>query len=289
MTSADAAMRPTFRFAPSPNGHLHLGHVKSALVGYEMARRLGGRFLVRIEDTDVTRCRPEFIASIIDDLTWLGLTWERPVRRQSRHFADYQPAVRRLLDEGLLYRCFLSRSKINLMGPDAIALAPGSDREVTHLASAARQESSGEPFALRLHMDRALARARQLLGNEPLTFTELDAAGRARTVACRPELWGDAVIVRKEVPASYHLAVVIDDAAQRVTHVTRGLDVFPSTDVHRLLQVLLGLPAPLYHHHALIMGDDGRKLSKSAGSPTLKSLRANGLRPEDVRAMMSAR
>jgi glutamyl-Q tRNA(Asp) synthetase len=282
---------PAFRFAPSPNGHLHLGHARSALIGSALAHNVGGRFLLRLEDIDVGRCRPEFAASIQDDLRWLGLTWETPVRQQSQHFSAYTAAARRLVKAGLLYPCYASRNEIlasadqRQCDPDGVPLYPGWQRCIS-AAEAARRQRRGEPFALRLNMQLALAVARDLLGGN-LTFTELGVeAGQfnqPRIIAAHPERWGDAVIVRKDTPTSYHLSVVVDDAIQGITHVTRGRDLFAATDLHRLLQVLLGLPEPHYHHHMLILGPDGRKLSKSTGAPSLNSLRAKGLSPGDVR------
>ena len=285
---------PAFRFAPSPNGHLHLGHSRSALVGHALAQGLGGRFLVRLEDIDVARCRPEYATSILDDLSWLGLSWETPVRQQSQHFDDYRAAAERLLAAGLLYACYASRNEIvaaadqRRCDPDGVPLYPGWHRCIS-AGETARRQRRGEPYALRLDMPRAIATAQAALDGCPLTFSELDVTagriGAARTIAAHPERWGDAVIVRKDTPASYHLSVVVDDALQGITHVTRGRDLYAATDLHRLLQVLLGLPEPLYHHHMLIMGPDGRKLSKSAGAPSLKSLRAEGLSPVTARQL----
>jgi glutamyl-Q tRNA(Asp) synthetase len=281
---------PVLRFAPSPNGELHLGHALSAIVGHDMARALGGRFLVRIEDIDIARCREEHVAGIFEDLAWLGLGWEEPVVRQSQRFAAYREAQRRLEAMSLLYPCFATRAEIaaataarpDAVDPDGAPLYPGlckglSRRDIAALVA------RGESFAMRLDMAAALDRARERLDGRPLTFTELDAEGRPEIVEAHPERWGDAVILRKEVPASYHLAVVVDDAHQGITHVTRGRDLYAATDLHRLLQVLLGLSEPLYHHHALLLDKDGRKLSKSAGDTSLRSLRAGGARPEDIR------
>ncbi len=281
---------PVLRFAPSPNGELHIGHALSALVGFELARRLGGRFLVRIEDIDITRCRPELIAGILDDLAWLVIRWEEPVLRQSEHFAVYGAVARRLEEQGLLYPCFATRGEIaattlsrpDAVDPDGAPLYPGLHKTLS-AEDVARRQSRGERFALRLDMERALKLARRNLGGRPLTFTEIDADGRGREVSAEPERWGDAVIVRKDIPASYHLAVVVDDARQGITHVTRGLDLYAATGLHRLLQVLLDLPEPLYHHHRLITDETGRKLAKSARDTSLRSLRAQGWSPERVR------
>jgi len=279
-----------FRFAPSPNGPLHLGHALSALTGFDMAHRAGGRFLLRIEDIDVARCREEHVADIVEDLSWLGITWEEPVLRQSQHFAVYVQAAAWLESQGLLYPCFASRSEIEAaapgsVDPDGAPLYPGLHKGLARETVEARMQN-GERFALRLDMERALAKAREHLSGAPLTFTELDETGRAEVVEAHPERWGDAVILRKDVPASYHLAVVVDDARQGVTHVTRGRDLFAATDLHRLLQVLLGLPEPVYHHHRLLTDAEGRKLAKSAGDTGLGTLRAAGASTADVRRML---
>ena len=277
--------RPVFRFAPSPNGELHLGHALSALVGYEQARAAGGRFLVRIEDIDATRSRPEFVAGILEDLRWLGLEWEEPVLFQSTRLAAYGAAARRLDDLGLLYRCFATRSEIEAVAPggatdpDGAPLYPGlwKGRSGADIRGALAE---GRPYALRI--DMAAAR----LGSRPLAFTEIGAGGARQPVEAHPERWGDAVIVRKDVATSYHLAVVVDDAWQGVTHVTRGRDLFAATDLHRLLQVLLGLPEPVYHHHRLIVDGDGRKLAKSARDTSLRSLRQRGAGVDEIRRLV---
>ncbi len=285
---------PTLRFAPSPNGHLHLGHARSALIGHALATSIGGRFLVRLEDIDVARCRSDYAASILDDLQWLGISWDTPVRQQSQHFDDYRAAADHLLAAGLLYPCYASRSEILAVAdqrrcdPDGVPLYPGWQRCISP-AEAERRRRRGEPFALRLNMQRALALARERHGGRPLTFSEVEVAhgnfGMARTIDADAARWGDAIIVRKDTPTSYHLSVVVDDALQGITHVTRGRDLYAATGLHRLLQVHLGLSEPLYHHHMLIIGPDGRKLSKSAGAPSLKSLRAKGLSPVDARKL----
>jgi glutamyl-Q tRNA(Asp) synthetase len=280
---------PIFRFAPSPNGPLHLGHALSALVGFDMARRLGGRFLVRIEDIDVARCREELIDAIFEDLAWLGIAWEQPILRQSQHFAVYAQAAQWLEAQGLLYPCFASRSEIleaangGVLDPEGSPLYPGLHRRLSN-AEIEERMGNGERFALRLDLERALEAARRRLEGRPLTFTELDEAGKPTVIEAHPERWGDAVILRKEVPASYHLAVVVDDARQGVTHVTRGRDLYAATDIHRLLQVLLGLPEPLYHHHRLLTDAVGRKLAKSERDTALASLRAAGIGGREVRA-----
>lgn len=282
---------PVLRFAPSPNGPLHLGHALSALTGYETARRLGGRFLVRIEDIDVVRARPEHVAGIFEDLAWLGIAWEQPVLVQSQHFPVYVEAAQWLEAQGLLYPCFASRSDIEAAAapgafdPDGAPLYPGIHKDMPRAEIEARMANS-ERFALRLDMQRALAVTGERLGGAPLMFTEIDAAGVPRRIAAHPERWGDVVILRKDVPASYHLAVVIDDARQGITHVTRGADLYAATDLHRLLQVLLRLPEPVYAHHRLLTDAEGRKLAKSAGSESLASLRAAGTDPAEVRDML---
>jgi glutamyl-Q tRNA(Asp) synthetase len=276
-----------FRFAPSPNGPLHLGHAFSALVGFDMARRLGGRFLVRIEDIDVARCREDLVAAILEDLTWLGIAWEETVLRQSQHFAVYAQAAQWLEAQGLLYPCFASRSEIwqaaanGPRDPEGVPLYPGLHKALSRRTIEARI-AKGEPYALRLDMERALRAAEGRLGGRPLSFIELDQNAKPTTIAAHPERWGDAVILRKDVPASYHLAVVVDDARQGVTHVTRGRDLYAATDLHRLLQVLLGLPEPLYHHHQLISDAHGRKLAKSEGDTGLASLRGAGVSSQEI-------
>jgi glutamyl-Q tRNA(Asp) synthetase len=282
--------RPVLRFAPSPNGELHLGHAFSALIGFEQARASGGRFVLRIEDIDTSRVRPQFISGILADLEWLGLAWEKPVILQSQRTHSYRAAAERLAAMGLLYPCFATRSMIAAAArgrrdPDGAPLLlgplPGCSADAV-----ARRVSAGEPFALRLHMHKAVALAAAKLKGKPLLFCELDAHGGKQVVEAQPERWGDAVIVRKGMPASYHLAVVVDDAWQGITHVVRGRDLFAATDLHRLLQVLLDLPAPLYRHHRLITDAMGRKLAKSARSTSLASLRARGATPADIRRLV---
>lgn len=276
-------MQPVFRFAPSPTGYLHLGHAFSALVDYELCRQAGGRFLLRIEDTDRTRCRPEYETAILEDLAWLGLMWEEPVRRQSEHFAEYSDALARLAGEGLVYPSFMSRTEIAAAtrdptwprDPDATPLYPGRDRDMP-AAEAERRMAAGEPYALRLRMDRATTMA------GPLSWQEEETG----TVAADPAAWGDVVIARKDTPTSYHLSVVVDDTLQGITHVVRGRDLYQATSVHVLLQKLLGLPSPVYHHHRLILGVDGRKLSKSDGSVSLRALRTAGRTPDYIRRMV---
>jgi glutamyl-Q tRNA(Asp) synthetase len=289
----NGTVRPVLRFAPSPNGPLHLGHAFSVLTGLDWARRLGGRFLVRIEDIDPERSSEAHIAGIFRDLAWLGVPWEEPVLRQSQHIERYVVAAARLADLGLLYPCFASRREIveasAVQGasrdPDGAPLYPGLHRKLTREEIAARRER-GEPFVMRLDIARALVLARDRLHGAPLEFIELDESGAVQHLPCDPARWGDVVIQRKDVPTSYHLSVVVDDACQGITHVTRGRDLFAATDIHRLLQVLLGLPAPVYAHHRLIMDESGRKLAKSARDTSLAEIRAAGGTLADVRRMI---
>ncbi|HUC66232.1 MAG TPA: tRNA glutamyl-Q(34) synthetase GluQRS [Stellaceae bacterium] len=270
------------RFAPSPTGHLHLGHAHSALTGWRAARRAGGRFLLRLEDIDRTRCRPEFAAAIRADLAWLGLDWDGPVRVQSEHFADYRAALDRLQAAGLLYPCFCTRAAIKAEMARSVAaphgpegpLYPGICRALAP-AERARRSAAGESFALRLDVAAALARCGPL-------FWEDERAGR---IAADPASLGDVVLARKETPASYHLAVTLDDALQGVTLVTRGVDLFAATHIHRLLQALLGLPVPRWQHHPLLTDAAGRRFAKRDQAQTLRALRDAGHAPAEVRAL----
>lgn len=247
---------------------------------------MGGRFLLRIEDIDTARARPAFVAAIYEDLAWLGITWETPVLVQSEHFPVYAAAAARLAALGVLYPCFASRAEIAAasdparLDPDGVPLYPGLGKAMPGAERAARL-AAGAPHTLRIDMERAIALVQQK-GAWPLTFIERAADGREETVAADPARWGDAILVRRETPTSYHLSVVVDDARQGVTHVTRGRDLHAATDLHRLLQILLDLPAPVYHHHPLIMDADGRKLSKSAGDTALRTLRAAGVPAAEV-------
>jgi glutamyl-Q tRNA(Asp) synthetase len=282
-----------FRFAPSPNGFLHLGHALSALLNFDMARAEHGRLLLRIEDIDVTRCRREYESAIYEDLRWLGLTWEQPVRRQSEHLAEYSAALARLEKEELVYQSFESRTEIARAvaehetegpwprDPDGAPLYPGNVRSIPP-SERQRRVAAGEPYALRIDMAAAIART------GALSWTELGAGpnGEAGTLQASPEAWGDVVLARRETPTSYHLSVVVDDATQGVTQVVRGQDLFASTSVHRLLQALLGLPTPIYRHHRLILDADGRKLSKSSSSTALHELRATGATPRAIRDLV---
>jgi glutamyl-Q tRNA(Asp) synthetase len=279
-------MPPVFRFAPSPNGYLHLGHALSALLNVDMAKAAGGRLLLRIEDIDAARCRPEFEAAIYEDLAWLGLTWEQPVRRQSEHNGDYRAALAKLEALGLVYPSFESRAEIARLvaerepwprDPDGAPLYAGDAKSMSAAERARRM--AAEPYALRLDMAAAIGRV------GPLAWQETGAgpSGETGTIAANPAAWGDGILARKETPTSYHLAVVVDDAAQGVTNVARGCDLFHATSVHRLLQALLGLPQPRYHHHRLILDADGNKLSKSTAATGLRELRAHDLKPADIR------
>jgi len=270
------------RFAPSPTGYLHLGHVRSALEGWRAARTAGGRFLLRLEDIDQGRCRDEFAAAILDDLAWLGLAWDGPVRRQSEHFDDYRRALNRLATLGVIYPCFCTRRAIRAEiaraggAPQGEAgpLYPGTCRR---LGPTEREEKrdSGLDYALRLD----LARAQDLTG--PLEWVE-ESGGEPRRVLADPAALGDLVLARKEAPASYQLAVTVDDAIQRVTLVTRGEDLAPSTHIHRLLQALLGLPTPRYRHHELLTDATGRRLAKRDRATTIRAMRAAGMTPTEL-------
>lgn len=270
------------RFAPSPTGHLHVGHAHSALVGWHAARSAGGRFLLRIEDIDQARCRPEFTAGILKDLAWLGLDWDGPVRIQSEHLADYRGALDRLARQGLTYPCFCTRADIQAEvaradaaphGPDG-PLYPGTCRALAPAEREARM-AAGVPFALRLDVARAAAMA------GPLTWHD-EVAG---TVTAEAASHGDVVLARKDAPTSYHLSVTVDDALQGVTLVTRGVDLFAATHVHRLLQALLDLPTPRYRHHKLLTDASGRRLAKRDRAQTLRALRDGGRLPAEVRAL----
>lgn len=284
------------RFAPSPTGLLHLGHAYSALTAFDAARAADGRFVLRIEDIDATRVRPEFDAALLEDLAWLGLDWETPVRRQSQHMADYQAALDRLDAQGLLYRCFRTRREVldeiaraphgpgeSSMGEDGKggvfrgqALPPDEEAELL---------AAGQPYAWRL----SLARAREALsGFGCLSFVEEGAGpdGERGRIAADPELEGDVILARKDVGVAYHLAVVVDDALQQVSHVIRGEDLFSASHIQVLLQALLGLPTPAYRHHRLLLGPDGKRLAKRNGAPALQALRAAGETADDVRARL---
>ncbi len=284
----------TFRFAPSPNGALHLGHAYSALLNRKLARQAGARLFLRIEDIDTTRATPEFEAGIHRDLEWLGMEWERPVRRQSEHFADYGAALERLIGQGLVYPAFMSRGETRAFiadsgegknwphDPDGAPFYPPADKALSD-RERRKRIADGAPFAWRLDVAAALRRT----GTNPFWEEFADETlSSTKRVEARPQDWGDVVIARRDVPASYHLAVVVDDALQGVSHIVRGRDLYLATSVQRLLQELLGLPAPRYLHHRLILGPDGRKLSKSFRDTGLATLREAGVTPAEVAAMV---
>ena len=285
--------QPVFRFAPSPNGYLHLGHALSALVNFDMARAACGRLLLRIEDIDRTRCRREYEDAIYEDLAWLGIAWEEPVRRQSEHFDAYGEAVARLDAQGLVYPAFESRAEIARLvaerdaqgawprDPDGTPLYPGAARAMTKVEREARI-AAGALYALRLDMQAACGSTGTLRWRESGAGPD----GETGIVPARPEAWGDVILARRDTPTSYHVSVVVDDALQGVTHVVRGQDLFHATAVHRLLQALLGLPVPAYHHHGLVRDEDGRKLAKSTRATALRELRRQGLTPADVRRLL---
>jgi glutamyl-Q tRNA(Asp) synthetase len=271
------------RFAPSPTGYLHRGHAFSALTASDAARQAGGRFILRIEDIDATRRRPEYEAAIYEDLAWLGLTWEDPVRRQSEHMADYGAALRDLSERGLTYRCFRTRREV----AEAIESAPHGAMEAFRGAplppdEEARRVEAGEPYAWRLSLEAA---GRALGGLGELTFEELGAGpdGEHGLIQARPELGGDVVLARKDVGVAYHLAVVVDDALHGITEVIRGQDLFEAAHVQRLLQALLALPTPAYRHHRLLAGPDGKRYAKRDHAQTLRELRASGMTAAHLR------
>jgi glutamyl-Q tRNA(Asp) synthetase len=276
------------RFAPSPNGFLHLGHAYSALMNARLARAHGGLFLLRIEDIDRERSRPQFEQGIREDLAWLGLDWPRPERRQSEFFDAYRALLDGLLERGLAYPCFCTRGAIaakaaGARDPDGSPYYPGSCRDMPP-GLRAQKIAAEEKFAVRLDMARALAEV-----DAPLSYREFFEGETPQVMTARPELWGDAVIGRRDIPASYHLACVHDDSAQGVTDVVRGADLEAATGFHVLLQVLLGLPTPDYRHHGLVLDEEGKKLAKSKGSKTLRALRESGVTAADVRAMLGER
>jgi len=291
--------QPVFRFAPSPNGKLHLGHAYSALLNFRAAEALSGRFLVRMEDIDVVRCTPEYEAGIVEDLKWLGIGWEEPVLRQSEHFEDYRAALGKLEALGLVYRAFLTRAEIKRYvadfeagrgiwprDPDGAPLYPGDAAVLPERELAARWRGDAA-YALRLDMKAALSQLKKPLSwwEGPADVTQAPEPGDwrlGRDVIADPAAWGDVVLARKDTPTSYHLAVVVDDARQGITDVIRGKDIFPATSVHRLIQVLLGLPEPRYRHHELVLAENGQKLSKSSFDTSLQSLRVSGVSAHDL-------
>ncbi len=277
-----SSAKAILRFAPSPNGRLHLGHAYSAFYTWNAAKRLGGTALLRIEDTDPERSKPEFVAAILEDLAWLGLQWPEPVLRQSDRFDIYAYAGNELRDQHLLYPCFCSRSEIAALAsetdPDSAPLYPGTCKHLNRGEQIERLER-GDPVQFRLDTASAMSRVGML------TFTVVGplVSDRPQIRHARPERWGDVVLQRKGTPTSYHLACVVDDAEQEITHVTRGRDMEAATDIHVLLQMLLGLPSPIYHFHKLILDDAGRKLAKSRVSESLADLRTKGWTADDVR------
>ncbi|MCI0599875.1 MAG: tRNA glutamyl-Q(34) synthetase GluQRS [Beijerinckiaceae bacterium] len=279
-----------FRFAPSSNGYLHLGHAYSALLNFDMALEAGAQFLLRIEDIDIERCRLELEQAIYEDLSWLGLSWETPVRRQSEHFSDYAEALAKLSAQGLTYPCFCTRGDImNAVAgrvgwpqdPDGSPLYPGICKRFSG-EERQRRIAAGRPAAMRIDMEAALARV-----SRKLVWCEIGPSFRIREVAAEPALWGDATLSRKDIQASYHVAVVVDDALQGVTDVVRGEDLFMATSLHRLLQELLDLPPPAYRHHHLLRDASGRKLSKSMRAKPLRALRQEALSPAGIRERLS--
>lgn len=289
---------PVFRFAPSPNGHLHLGHALSALLNQQMAKQSAGRFLLRIEDIDTLRCTPELEQAIYDDLDWLGLEWELPVRRQSDHFADYRAALTKLAHAGLVYPAFLTRNDVRKTinndlsnrdkwpsDPDGTPLYPTNERDMSE-DERLNRIVDGANYVWRLNMQKAIAAIATC--GEQLFWDDTGAGptGETGIIPADPARWGDVIIARKDTPTSYHLSVVIDDALQNITHIVRGQDLFHDTSIHRLLQTLLKLPQPHYHHHPLILGPDGQKLSKSRDDTALSALRAHGKTPQDIIKML---
>ena len=274
-------MQPLFRFAPSPNGYLHLGHAYSVLTNEKLAADCGGQLLLRLEDIDRGRARPHFVDAIHEDLAWLGLQFSGAVRVQSAHFDFYQAQARRLIERGLLYRCRCTRSAIKGAAeqvgaghdPDGAPLYTGHCRDI--------KIEDDEVFAWRLDMRKAL-----VLHPDPLLIRCQDEDGTVFERVAQPQRWGDVVLLRKDVPASYHLAVVLDDAQQGITHVVRGKDLEAATDLHVLLQALFDLPSPLYIHHRLITDEDGQKLSKSKLSKSLRDWRAEGIGAREIRRLL---
>jgi len=278
------APNPVTRFAPSPTGYLHLGHAYSALVARD--RAADGRFLLRIEDIDRGRCRGEYEAAILEDLEWLGLSWETPVRRQSEHMGDYADAIERLKGLGVLYPCFCTRRDIAReieaaghapQGPDG-PVYPGTCRA---MAAAERNRKMDEGWAFALRLDMELARSK----SSALDWVSVDDAGNRDTVRATPEIFGDVVLARKDVPTSYHLACTLDDHLQGITLVTRGADLFRATHVHRLIQALLGLDTPDYHHHRMLRDSVGTRLAKRDGAMAIRALRGQGKSAADVKKM----
>lgn len=289
MIIAETAKKPVkFRFAPSPNGLLHLGHAYSALLAFDLAQKFGGACHLRIEDIDKARSHPDFIAAVRRELHWLGLKWPEPVRRQSEHMQTYQSAIEQLNSSGLVYPCFATRGEISAFwrqktdtpprDPDGALIYPGLHKTLSETQRRERM-SSGEPFCLRLDMEKALAHLKN--ARKSVTYISFDENGALMEQSVEPARWGDVIIARKDVPTSYHLAVVVDDGLEGMTHICRGRDLKAATEVHRVLQALLGLPPPLYHHHDLIT-IKGEKLSKSKGHPSLFDMRQSGINSTEI-------
>lgn len=281
---------PVVRFAPSPNGYLHLGHAYSALVNYRFAIRHGGRFLLRIEDIDTQRSRLQFINAILEDLAWLGVRWEEPVRRQSQHMADYRAALDVLRANELIYPCWCSRSDVrvavassaaNARDPDGSLLYPGTCRDLAPSERQARMLAEPE-FAWRLNNHAARA-----VFKDPVSWCEYREGNTGRKIVAQPERWGDVILARKDIGTSYHLAVCVDDAWQGISDVIRGEDLYAATDLHRLLQRLLNLPGPRYRHHRLLRDAHNTKLAKSAGTEPLRDLRHRGVSRQQILALIN--
>ena len=276
------------RFAPSPTGYLHRGHAYSALTAFQAAREAEGRFLLRIEDIDVGRCRPGFEAAIYEDLAWLGLEWETPARRQSEHLGDYQGALDRLRARGLVYRCFRTRREVL----DEIGRAPHGAEAAPFRGGAlpadqeARRLERGDGFAWRLSLDGAKSALGAAWDDLGIVEEGLGPGGESGLIRAEPERAGDVVLARKDLGVAYHLAVVVDDALQGVTHVIRGQDLFEAAHIQRLLQALLSLPAPIYRHHRLLLRPDGKRFAKRDTAETLRDLRARGVPPGEVAQKM---
>ena len=275
--------KPTLRFAPSPTGELHLGHAASALINKNITQKLDGKLLLRIEDIDQGRRRQEFVNGIFDDLKWLGFIWEKPVLQQSERLGIYEDYIIQLQNAGLLYPCFATRKEIQEAAvknnsprdPDGALVYPNVHKHLREEEVIDRM-ARGEPYALRIDMENAIQAAQRIHGQSEMAYMAFNNKGIIQPTRIDPAKWGDVVLARKDNGTSYHVACMVDDALQGVTHVVRGKDLEAATDIHRLLQILLQLPSPLYHHHGLIVNEDGRKLSKRANDTSLKYIRENG-------------